>query len=139
MLVLDEVQQLARIGLVQEVERTCLQARRQTTENKLRLLCAKSLLQDVLRILKTAGRQIALCHEHLIELTDDRFFLVGRYLLLICNLKRYGLDLFLVHMLEEKRRALGAERDEENRCLLPPRQGCTLLFSHINHPPQATA
>ena len=103
MLVLDEIHELARIRLMQEVERTRLQACRQAIKDKLRLLRAKSLLQDILCILKATGRQVALCHEHLVKLTDDRFFLVGRYLLLICDLKRYGLDLFLIHMLEEKR------------------------------------
>ena len=139
MLVLNEIHELARICLVQEVERTRLQARRQAIENELRLLHAKRLLQDVLRVFESAGRQIALRHEHLVEFGDDRFLLFGRHLLLIRDLQRYGLDFFLVHMLEEERRTFSAERDEEDCRLLSPRQGRILLFSHINHPPPATA
>ena len=68
MLVLNKVDELGRIGLAQEVERTYLQTRRESIDDLERLVRPKCLLQNVLCILQATRGDIVLCHAHGIEL-----------------------------------------------------------------------
>ena len=68
MLVLDEVDELCRIGFAQEVERTHLQTRRETVDDLECLVGTECLFQDVLRILQTARGDVVLCHAHGVKL-----------------------------------------------------------------------
>ena len=81
----------------------------------LRLFRAERLFKDALRVLETACRDIVLGHCHLIELADDRRFLLRADLLVIRDFERHALDLIVIHVLEEFRRIFRPERDKENR------------------------
>ncbi len=113
MLVLDEVQQLRRIGLAQEIERTYLQTRCQAVQDVHSLLGTERLLEHALRILETAGRDIILGHRHLIELADDGCLLLRCHLLMISDLERDALDLIVIEMLEYLGRVLRPQRDKQ--------------------------
>ena len=88
MLVLYEVEELRGIGLAQEVEGTHLQARRKTVDDLERLVGAERLLEDVLRILETARRDVILCHAHGVEFCDDLRLERRGYLFLVRDLER---------------------------------------------------
>ena len=131
MLVLNEVKQLRGIRLAQEVEGTYLQTRRETIDDLESLVWAKSLLQDILRILQTARGDVVLCHAHGVKLSNDLCLEGGRYLFLVCDLKRQLFNLIIVHMLKELCRVFRPDCNEEDcRFLLIGQIGATI---HIRH------
>ena len=101
MLILDEVQQLCRIRLVQEVKRTHLQTGGQAADNGRRPLCPQRLLQDILGIFQAALGQVVLRHGHLIELGHHSLLFLRGNLLVIGNLQRQLFDFLIIHVLEQ--------------------------------------
>ncbi len=77
MLVLDKVQQLFRVGLAGELERSDLKRRGEAVDEGHRLLFPDRLLEHRFRESDAALRDIALCHGELVELAHNRFFLFG--------------------------------------------------------------
>ena len=98
MLVLDEVQQLARISLSQEVKRLYLQTGCQTVDDVGCLLCAQCLLKNILCVLKTTGGEVILNHHHLVELTDDLLLLLLVYGMLTGYFQSYFFNFIIGKM-----------------------------------------
>ncbi len=114
----NEVQQLLRVGALDEVERRHLQRALQAVDNLDGLLLAQGFFQHFARIVDATRADVLFRHGELIRLLHDSvafrradFFQVG-------DLKRHLLDVLLFQLLEDIRADLGSQGDEEDRGFL---------------------
>ena len=114
MLVLNEVEELSRVGLSDKLERTYLKGCRESADNVDSLVVSECLLEEFLSVVDTAFGDVLLCETELVELVYDRVFrgLVDTFG--VGDLKCQRFDLLFLEVCEQLRRTLGSECDHEN-------------------------
>ena len=118
----DELEQLAGLGLLDELERVAvLERREQPVRHVVGLAGAERPLEDFLGVLDAALVDVLEGDRALVGLGDDRVALVDRDGRDFRDLEDDRFDFVLTQELEDRRRDLQAERDHENGGLLGAR------------------
>ena len=118
MFVLNELQQLRRLGLLDQLERIAVLERgEQPVRHVVGLARAERTLQNLLGVLDAAFVDVLEGDRALIRFGDDRVALLERNGRDLRDLQNDALDFVLTQELEDRRREFEAQRDDQDRGL----------------------